>query len=63
MKFQLIGWSLFLLCSIFYIISSIIVRDWFYLSGSILFFIACVVFMLPVLSTLKKKKNEPDHKN
>ena len=53
MKFQLIGWSLFILCSIFYIISSIIAGDWFYLIGSILFLVACVVFMLPLLFKIK----------
>jgi hypothetical protein len=33
-------------------------RDWFYLLGSILFFIACIVFMMPLL----KKKNDTDDK-
>ena len=53
MKFQLIGWSLFILCSIFYVISSIIARDWFYLSGSIVFLAACVFFILPLVKKTK----------
>lgn len=57
MKYQLIGWSLFILCSIFYIISSIHAHDWFYLAGSIVFLIACVVFMLPLIT---KKKETTD---
>ncbi len=55
MKFQLIGWSLFLLCSVFYIISSILMGDWFYLTGSVLFLIACVVFMIPLITKGKDK--------
>jgi Ca2+/Na+ antiporter len=48
-------WSLFLLCSVFYIISSILMGDWFYLTGSVLFFIACVVFMIPLITKGKDK--------
>lgn len=58
MKFQLIGWCLFLLCSIFYIISSILMRDWFYLSGSVVFLIACVIFMLPLIAKKNDKKDK-----
>lgn len=57
MKFQLAGWCLFILCSILYIISSIGTKDWFYLAGSIVFLIACVVFLLPLII---KKKNSSD---
>ena len=53
MKFQLIGWSLFVLCSVFYIVSSYINQDWINLTGSIIFFVACLVFMYPLF----EKKN------
>lgn len=59
MKLQLIGWGLFILCSIFYIISSLHMQDWFYLAGSIVFLIACIIFMLALL----KKKNDKDDKS
>ena len=54
---QLIGWCLFILCSIFYIISSLIAGDWFYFFGSILFLIACIVFMVPLLLKIKNASN------
>jgi len=49
MKFQMIGWFLFVLCSIFYIISNTLAKDWINLTGSILFLLACVAFMIPLL--------------
>ena len=51
-KIQLIGWGLFVLCSILYIISSILSQDWINLIGSIIFFVACLVFMYPLIKDI-----------
>lgn len=44
---QLGGWILFILSSIFFIASSIINGDMLSLCGGVLFFIACLVFLIP----------------
>lgn len=46
-KFQLAGWVLFLLCSIFFIISSIVSGSIWGLAASIVFLLGCVVFLIP----------------
>jgi Na+/proline symporter len=53
-SYQLAGWVLFILCSIFYILSGIHSRDAFSLTGGILFFIACIVFIIPLILELTK---------
>jgi len=44
--FQLIGWILFTLCAILYIISSLEANDWMMLGGSLLFLLACILFLI-----------------
>ncbi|MEA3442160.1 MAG: cytochrome oxidase subunit III [Chloroflexota bacterium] len=48
-KFQLWGWILFLVCAVFFIASSIEDNNILSLVGSIIFFIACVVFLIPLV--------------
>jgi len=55
-KFQLIGWILFILCAVFFISSSIKYDDILMLVGSIVFLIACVVFIIPLLTIKGKNK-------
>ena len=45
--FSLLGWFLFLLCSIFFIASAVLSGDTLYLIGSIVFLFACLVFIIP----------------
>lgn len=40
------GWVLFTLCALFYIVANILSRDWLSLVGSILFLLACCLFIL-----------------
>lgn len=59
-SFQLLGWILFIICALFYIAANIRSGDWLCLTGSILFLMACVVFVTPmVLKPAKRseKKN------
>ena len=55
-RFHLWGWLLFVVCAGFFIASSIESNDIFGLIGSIIFFIACVVFIVPLV--IKKRQSE-----
>jgi hypothetical protein len=61
-KFQLSGWFLFLLCAVLYLISGIRSKDYISITGSVIFFIACVIFLIPlnceILDEHKKKKKK-----
>ena len=46
-RFQLFGWMLFLVCSVLFIIGSIDKDGPYWLAGSILFLVGCVVFLIP----------------
>ncbi len=48
-KFHLWGWTLFLVCAVFFIASSIASNNVLSLVGSIIFLIACVVFIVPLV--------------
>ncbi|MDK2867320.1 MAG: hypothetical protein PWP38_1635 [Clostridiales bacterium] len=48
-KYECIGWLLFLGCSICYIWSSYQNHDVVSLIGGILFFVACLIFMMPLI--------------
>lgn len=56
-RYQLWGWILFIICALFFIAAGIKNHDLFALSGSILFLIACVVFLIPVVQKSKQKKD------
>jgi hypothetical protein len=56
MKFNLWGWILFVVCAFFFIASSLQGRDLLGLIGSIIFLIACIVFLYPLVT-----KNKRDH--
>jgi len=49
-KFQLCGWILFLVSAVFFMASSAKSGDILGLIGGILFFIACIVFLIPLAS-------------
>jgi predicted membrane channel-forming protein YqfA (hemolysin III family) len=53
LKFQLFGWILFIVCAIFFIASSFKNGDTLTFIGSILFLIACIVFLIPLFKTIK----------
>jgi membrane protein YdbS with pleckstrin-like domain len=48
-KFNLLGWILFVVCAVLFMASSIRNHDIIALAASIVFLIACVVFMIPLL--------------
>jgi uncharacterized membrane protein len=54
-KYQIIGWILFILCAIFFIVSSLKNQDILTFIGSVFFLFACIVFIIPLIRTNKNK--------
>jgi len=52
-KYHQIGWGLFIICSLFFLMAGIRARDAYTIIGSLLFLVACFFFLVPLL-----KKNE-----
>jgi len=48
-KFQLWGWILFMVCAFFFIAQSIVNGSALGLVASIIFLVACVVFIIPLV--------------
>ncbi|MGD2125272.1 MAG: hypothetical protein PVG99_04285 [Desulfobacteraceae bacterium] len=50
MKFQLWGWILFMVCAVFFIASSLKDGSILSLVGSLVFLLACIVFIIPIVT-------------
>lgn len=48
-RWQLFGWVIFLGCSIFFILSSVIDGGPWTLIAGVLFFLGCVIFLIPFI--------------
>ena len=48
-RYHVAGWILFVICAVFFIASGIKNKDTLTFAGSIVFLIACVVFLIPLL--------------
>ncbi len=48
MKCQLTGWILFVICALFFIASGLKNHDPLTFIGSVIFLIACIVFLIPL---------------
>jgi hypothetical protein len=46
--YHLLGWGLFVVCSVFFIASGIKNKDVLTITGSIIFLVACLVFLIPL---------------
>jgi len=57
-KYQLTGWILFIICAIFYGVSSIKNHDILTFIGSVIFLIACMAFLVPLLRSNKRAEND-----
>ena len=64
-NYHLVGWILFLVCAVFFIASAAISGDVLYLAGSIIFFLACIAFVIPLVSRprLPLGQTDPDTRN
>jgi predicted membrane channel-forming protein YqfA (hemolysin III family) len=54
-KYELAGWILFIICAIFFVASSLKNHDILTFIGSVIFLIACIVFLIPLV---KSKSSE-----
>jgi len=57
-KYQLAGWILFIICAIFFIASSLKNHDTLTFIGGVIFLIACIVFLIPLVRSNKKAEND-----
>ena len=57
-KYQIVGWMLFIICAIFFIASSLKNHDILTFIGSIIFLIACIVFFIPLVRSGKRTAND-----
>ncbi len=48
-KYHLLGWGLFIVCAGFFIASSVEAGSMLTLYASIIFLLACIVFIIPLL--------------
>jgi len=48
-RYQLAGWILFVICAILFLISSWQSRDMLLFVGSIIFLLACIIFLIPLI--------------
>ncbi len=48
-RFHLWGWGLFVGCAVFYVAAALRDGDVLSLVGGVLFFLACLVFLVPLL--------------
>ncbi|MFP4323996.1 MAG: hypothetical protein ACLFTK_16195 [Anaerolineales bacterium] len=51
-KYQLLGWAMFTVCALLYTLDSLAKGNWLVGLGSVLFLVACVVFMVPLVGRL-----------
>ncbi len=47
-RYNVTGWLLFTACTAFFTCTAVRVEDWINLTASLLFLIACIVFLVPV---------------
>ena len=52
LKTQLWGWVLFVACSLLFTLASVRAKDIVSIAASILFFLGCVVFMVPLVQAI-----------
>jgi len=48
-RFHLLGWLLFLVCAVFFIMQSLTDNNIFSLIGSVVFLTGCVAFLIPLV--------------
>ncbi len=53
-RYQICGWVLFVLCAVFFIASSLKNKDILGLVASIIFLIACFVFIIPLAKNFRR---------
>jgi predicted membrane channel-forming protein YqfA (hemolysin III family) len=57
-RFHLLGWLLFLVCAVFFIMQSLKSNNILGLTGSVIFLIGCVAFLIPLVLGWKNKQRK-----
>lgn len=57
MKYELTGWILFVICALFFLASSLKNQDILTLIGAVIFLVACIVFIIPLIGFNKEGEN------
>jgi hypothetical protein len=55
LKTQLFGWILFLICAVLFTLSGLRVRDALSTTASLIFFLACLVFLIPLVRAIRNE--------
>ena len=58
--YQLYGWILFIVCALLFIAASIINREPLVFVGSVIFLLACLFFVIPLIDTIRNGKSRGD---
>ena len=53
------GWILFIVCALFFIASALKNQDPLTLTGSVVFLVACIIFLIPLLRSNRKTAAKP----
>ncbi len=48
-KCQIWGWGLFIISAVFFLTAAVRAKDWMGFWGALFFFVACFVFLVPML--------------
>ncbi|GAB6193380.1 hypothetical protein [Desulfocastanea catecholica] len=56
-RYQLCGWILFITCALLFIAESFINRQPLLFIGSLIFLLACLLFLVPLIDTLRNGKD------
>jgi predicted membrane channel-forming protein YqfA (hemolysin III family) len=54
--FHLIGWLLFLVCAVLFLVSGVNTGDGLLIAGSVVFLVACIVFLVPLIGELRRAR-------
>lgn len=60
MPHEIWGWILFVVCALFFMAAGWRNRDMLTLIGSILFFVACLFFLMPLLRSRAEPRQKAD---
>lgn len=58
LRCQLYGWILFVVCALFFIAAGIVGREPLVFAGSLLFLLACMFFLIPLIDSFRKGKGD-----
>jgi hypothetical protein len=58
LRYQLYGWLLFIACALLFLAESIVGRAPLIFAGSVIFLVACILFLIPLLDSFKEDEDD-----